>query len=366
MKKVIISIIVILLLVTVLGGLVWFEYWKNGMIAAVMANMKQPPVTIATAVAQTSPWATRINAIGTVTAIQSTDITAQIAGNVTAIYFNSGDEVQTGQKIVTVDDTTQLAQLHVDQAALSLANINLDRDQKLLQFKAVSQAQVDTDVANVQSAIATVEKDQSDLNKLDITAPFSGHLGIRQVSLGQYLSTGTAIVTLAQWKPIYINFSIPQVDLPQVSVGQQVNVNVDAYSDKTFTGKITALESQVDPLSRNILIQATFDNADENLKPGMFCDTTIEVGTANQVLTVPAIAISYNTFGDYVYVVVPVDPKAKATPLTVKQVVVTTGEQRDGTVVVESGLKAGDVVVAQGQLKLYPGATVVVDNSIQP
>jgi membrane fusion protein, multidrug efflux system len=365
MKKTIIIIVVLILLAVLLIGPFWL---RNYMIKQFQAthSFKPPPVTVATAVAKMLPWSTQINAVGSVTAVQSTQITAQIAGNVTAIYFNSGDEIDAGQKIVTVDDTTQLAQLHVDQAALSLAKINLARDQKLLQYKAVSQAQIDTDQANVQSSQAVVEVDHSNLNKLDIKAPFSGHLGIRQVSLGQYLSTGTAIVTLTQWKPIYVDFSIPQVDLPQVNVGQQVSVGVDAYPDKTFTGTITALESEVDPTSRNIQVQATFDNADEALKPGMFCDTTVAVGTAKQVLTVPAIAIDYNTFGDNVYVVVPVNPDEKSSPLTVKQVVVTTGEQRDGTIMVESGLKAGDIVVEQGQLKLYPGAMVVVDNSIQP
>jgi|SRR5271170_872576 len=365
MKKVIVSVVVLVLLAILLIGPLWFRAFMVRQYITAHPYVP-PPVTVSTAVAKTVSWSTQINVIGTVTAIQSTNITAQIAGNVTAIYFNSGDEVKTGQRIVTVDDTTQQAQLRVDEAAFSLAKINLARDTKLLEYKAVSQAQIDTDNATVQSSQAQVEVDQAALNKLDIKAPFSGHLGIRQVSLGQYLSTGTPIVTLAQWEPIYVNFSVPQVYLPLVNVGQQVSVNLDAYPNRTFVGTVTALESQVDPTSRNILLQGTFANDDESLKPGMFCDATLTVGAAKQVLTVPAIAIDYNTFGDYVYVVEPVNTGDKSSSLTVKQVVVTTGVQRDGTVIVESGLKAGDTVVTQGQLNLRPGATVVVNNSIQP
>ncbi len=364
-SRVVISLFVLILFIAVIGGLFAFKAFINAKISYAMSHSPIPPVTVSTGTVHNAVEKQSIHVIGSVSAVQSVQLTAQISGNVTGIYFHSGDRVKAGQKLAQIDNSTQLAQLRADLAAESLARINVERTQKLIAHQAASQATLDTDHAALLQTKAAVAGDRSTLAKLAITAPFAGHLGIRAISLGQYVSPGTPIVVLNTWRPIYLDFTIAQNDLAQVKLGQTVKLRVDAYPGKVFMGKVTALSSQVETATRNITVQAALPNKRLLLRPGLFGEVTLLTGVTHKVLVVNADAITYNTFGDYVYVVVKVK-KAGKPELQVRSALVKTGPRQGNDVAIFSGLKPGTVVVTQGQVKLRPGAVVVVNNQIKP
>lgn len=364
-KRIIISVILLVIFLAAIGGLFYFKYTINQKIAYAMSHRPIMPVTVSTGTVRTAVVPEAIHVIGSLSAIQGVQISAQISGNVTGIDFHSGQKIKAGQKLVQINDTTQLAQLKSDQAAESLAETNLMRTENLIKHRAAAQATLDTDQAALLQAKALIAGDRATLAKLAIAAPFTGYLGIRQVSLGQYVSGGTPIVTLNTWRPIHLDFSIPQNDLAQVKTGQTVHLIVDAYPKHIFTGKVTALSSQIDTGSRNIQVQATLPNRRLLLKPGIFGKVILLTGVTNKVLVVNTDAITYNTFGDYVYVINK-SQKAGKTTLTVSTALVNPGHQTGRDTAILSGLKAGQVVVTAGQLKLRPGAVVVVSNKIKP
>ena len=364
-KRIIISVIVLAIFLAVIIGLFEFKLMVNRKIAYAIAHMPIPPVTVSTGVVRSLIVPQAIHVVGSLTAVQGVQISAQISGNVTAIYFHSGQKIRSGQKLVQLDNTTQLAQLKADLAAESLANTNLLRTESLIKHRAAAQATLDANQAALLQAKALEAGDRATLSKLAITAPFTGYLGLRQVSLGQYVSPGSPIVTLNTWNPLYLDFSVPQNDLAEVHSGQTVKLKVDAYSNQVFTGKVEALSSQVDIASRNIQMQAVLANKRLLLKPGLFGRVKLLTGVKTKSLVVNADAITYNTFGDYVYVIKKT-VKAGKTILTVVSVLVKTGNPIGNDVVVTSGLKAGEVVVTAGQLKLRPGAVVVINNTIKP
>jgi membrane fusion protein (multidrug efflux system) len=364
-KRIIISVILLAIFLAVIIGLFEFKLMVNRKIAYAIAHMPIPPVTVSTGTVRSAIVPQAIHIIGSLTAVQGVQVSAQISGNVTAIYFHSGHTIKAGQKLVQIDDTTQLAQLKADLAAEALAKTNLLRTENLIKHRAAAQATLDTNQAALLQSKAAVAGDRATLAKLDITAPFTGYLGLRQVSLGQYVSPGTPIVTLNTWQPLYLDFSIPQNDLAKVHPGQTVKLTVDAYPGKVFIGKVEALSSQVDVASRNIQVQAELPNKHLLLKPGLFGQVELLTGVKNKVLVVNAGAITYNTYGDYVYVV-DKTKKAGKTELTVASVLVKTGNPIGNDVIVTSGIKAGEVVVTAGQVKLRPGAVVAVNNTIKP
>ena len=364
-SRVVLSVFILILFLAAIGGLFAFKAFINAKISHAISHAPIPPVTVSTGTVHNAVATQSIHIIGSVAAVQSVELTAQISGNVTGIYFHSGDRVQAGQKLVQIDNSTQLAQLRADLATESLAQINVVRTQKLIAHQAASQETLDTYHAALLQAKAAVAGDRATLAKLAITAPFAGYLGIRSISLGQYVSPGTPIVVLNTWLPIYLNFTVPQNDLAQVRLGQTVELSVDAYPGKVFMGKVTALSSQVETATRNITAQATLANKRLLLRPGLFGTVTLLTGVTRKVLVVNADAITYNTFGDYVYVVVKVK-KAGKSELQVRSVLVKTGPSQGHDVVILGGLKAGEVVVTQGQVKLRPGDVVVVNNKIKP
>ncbi|MHB1767552.1 MAG: efflux RND transporter periplasmic adaptor subunit [Phycisphaerae bacterium] len=364
-KRIIISVILLVIFLAVIIGLFEFKLTINKKIAYAIAHMPVPPVTVSTGIVRSDVVPQAIHIVGSVTAVQGVQISAQISGNVTAIYFRSGKRIKAGQKLVQIDNTTQLAQLKADLAAESLAKTNLQRTENLIKHRAAAQATLDANQAALLQAKAQVAGDRATLEKLAITAPFTGYMGLRQVSLGQYVSPGTPIVALNTWQPLYLDFSIPQNDLAKVRIGQTVKLTVDAYAGKTFTGKVEALSSQVDTASRNIQVQAELSNKRLLLKPGLFGEVELLTGVKNKVVVVNAGAITYNTYGDYVYVVKKTK-KAGKTELTVHSALVKTGSPLGSDVVVTSGLKVGETVVTAGQVKLRPGSVVVVSNKIKP
>lgn len=349
-------------LVVVFGAIFGSKTYADHRAAVAASQQSYPAATVSTAVAREVPWNPELDVVGSLEAVSGTEITAQIAGNVTHIAFQSGARVRAGQLLAQLDDSNQLAQLHADQARLALAQTALARSRELYAAHAASQSDLQTAEASQATAHAAVENDQATLKKLHIVAPFGGVLGIREVSLGQYVSPGTAIVNLQRYDPLLLDFSIPQSSLTGVVPGRRLKFNVNVYPGKAFAGQVTAIGSQIDPATRNIGVQATLDNAQGLLRPGMFGEVALDTGATRQGIVVPNTAITYSTFGDSVYVV---QQDAAHRPV-VHQQMVQVDRERGGLAFIASGLESGDVVVTVGQDKLREGAPVSVNNSITP
>jgi len=360
-------VIMLVAVAIVLGGIFGFQVFKGIVIKRFMSAMAAPPQTVSASKAAYSQWQPTIAAIGSLRAVKGADLSLEVSGIVDTISFNSGDDVEQGAvllKLRSDDDTAKLQSL---QATAQLSQINYDRDQKQFKIQAVSQATLDADAANLKNANAQVAEQQAVLDKKTLRAPFAGHLGIRAVDLGQYLSAGTAIVTLQALDPIFLDFFVPQQAIDQVRLGQTVSVMVDAYKGQAFSGEISAVNPKVDASSRNVQVRATLKNAGHKLLPGMYATVDIATGAPQSYITLPQTAITYNPYGDTVYIV---DGKGVAgggkPQLIAHQTFVTTGATRGDQVAVLKGVSEGDMVVTAGQIKLHNGSPVLIDNSITP
>ncbi len=354
--------IVIVGLVILFGGIFGFKAFVNHMMHKAMSHAPAPVFSVSAAKVTGQAWHPEYRAVASLTALKGTAISTQIAGNVTAIHFHSGEEVHAGTLLVQIDNTNQLAQLATDQANLHLAAINLHRTRRLMATRAASQSQLDSAQAAFSADQAQVQNDRATLRKLAIRAPFTGHLGIRKVSLGQYLTPGTEIVDLQSWNPLHVDFTLPQSDLARLHVGTQMQFTSNATGNRVFQGTITALGSTVDSSTRQIQVQTTLSNPQDVLRPGMFGEALVIRHKLEHVVTVPASAISYNTFGDYVYVVHSENRNGRALQIATQQIV-HPGENRDGQVAILSGLKAGEMVVTEGQVKLSNNRQVRIEHS---
>jgi membrane fusion protein, multidrug efflux system len=360
-------VIMLVAVAIVFGGLYGFQAFKASMIKKFMAGMSSPTQTISATRAATSEWQPNVEAVGSLRAVKGADLSLEVAGVVGAISFNSGDDVEEGTQLLKLRDDDDVAKLQSLQAMSELNQINYDRDQKQFKIQAVSQATLDTDAANLKNAKAQVAQQQAILDKKSLRAPFAGHLGIRAVDLGQYLSAGTVIVTLQELDPIFVDFFVPQQSVDQVRLGQIVTVKVDAYKDQTFAGEISAINPKVDASSRNVQIRATMKNPDHKLIPGMYATIDIATGQPQNFVTLPQTAITYNPYGDTVYLVDSKGNDAGGKPqLVARQTFVTTGPTRGDQVAILKGVSEGDMIVTAGQLKLHNGTNVLIDNSITP
>lgn len=325
----------------------------------------QPPTTVTTLVAKEEEWAGTLTAIGSVAAVNGVMVSADLSGVVRSIEFESGNRVGRGQVLARLETSTERAQLAQAQASNDLAKLNLERAEKLIERGVIAQSELDRYRAESRQAEASVDAIKAVIDRKTITAPFAGVLGIRQINLGERLSEGDAIVQLQSLDPVYVNFSLPQGDVNALKVGSQVRVTSD-NTVTTQTGRITSINSVIDPSTRNVQVQATFANRGEALRPGMFVDVLVDLGTASTSITLPTSAIAYAPYGNSVYVVEELkDPSGKAYK-GVNQRFVKTGRERGDQVAVLSGLKVGDEVVSTGAFKLRPGAAVEVDNKVLP
>jgi membrane fusion protein, multidrug efflux system len=360
-------IIMLAVVAVVFGGVFGFKAFVGYKIKQYMSSMAQPPQTVTATKASSSVWQSKIEAVGSLRAVKGADLSLEVAGVVGEIAFNSGDDVEAGAELLKLRDDDDVAKLDSLKATAELNEITYQRDQKQFQLQAVSQATLDTDAANLKNAKAQVAQQKAILDKKFLRAPFAGHLGIRAVDLGQYLGAGTAIVTLQALDPIFIDFFVPQQAVDQVRLGQQVAVQIDAYKDQTFSGEISAINPKVDASSRNVQIRATLKNADHKLIPGMYATVAIPTGAPANLITLPQTAITYNPYGDTVFIVDNKGNDASGKPqLVARQNFVTTGATRGDQVAVLKGVGEGDMVVTSGQIKLHNGTTVLIDNSITP
>jgi len=297
--------------------------------------------------------------------VRGSDLSAQASGVVDAIEFDSGNDVPAGKVLLRLRPNDDFAKLDQLEAAAELASQTLKRDQEQFTAQAVSQAVIDTDVSTLKSARAQVIAQRALIDEKIVKAPFAGRLGIRQVDLGQYLPAGTAIVTLQALDPILIDFYVPQQALRDVRPGQAVSASVDTFPGVSFPGVIESINSKVDPASRNVQIRASFSNADHRLVPGMFASVSIDAGPATSEVTLPQTAITYNPYGNTVFVVEHGTSGGKPRD-TVQQRFVKLGDTRGDQVAVLSGVAPGDVVVSAGQMKLRNGTAIAINNAVQP
>ncbi|HEX5282078.1 MAG TPA: efflux RND transporter periplasmic adaptor subunit [Micropepsaceae bacterium] len=327
---------------------------------------QQAPVSVSTISARYQDWLPEIRVVGSLKPVRGADLSVEVPGIVDEVNFDSGGDVAQGARILHLRDGDITAKLRTLQAAVDLAQANYNRDKELLPFQLVSQAQFDMDQANLDSAKAQVAEQSAVLEKYTLRAPFAGHLGVRSINAGQYLAPGTSVVTLQALDPIFFDFFVPQQQLSDVKVGQNIAVSVDAYPGTAFAGKVTIIDPKVDAVTRNVAVRATLPNPQRKLLPGMYATAQISTGASQRFITVPQTAIIFNPYGNMVFQVQQGTGKDGKKLLTVKQTVVTTGQTRGDQIAVTSGLKEGDTIVTAGQLKLLNGSTINVDNSIQP
>ena len=351
----------------VLGGVFGFQAFKNTMIKKFISSMGTPPQTVSTAVVAMQDWQPRIEAVGSLRAVNGADLSFEVSGIVNEIRFNSGDDVAAGAVLVTLRAENDISRLEALQATAALSQINYQRDQQQYKIKAVSQATVDADAANLKNALAQVAEQQAMVNKKTLRAPFAGHLGVRAVDVGQYISAGTQVVTLQALDPIYVDFFLPQQALNQVRLQQEVALKIDTYPNQTFTGTINAINPKVDAATRNVQIRAVLKNPDHKLLPGMYATIEIAAGNTQRYLTLPQTAVAYNPYGETVYVI---DDKGKGADgqpqLVARQTFITTGPTRGDQVAVLSEVEEGQTIVTAGQMKLHNGSPVAIDNTIRP
>jgi len=359
-------LIIVLAALFIVFGLIFGWGWVkvNLIIRPILAQIPFQPQTVSTITAADSPWQPAMNAVGSIVAINGADLSSEVAGIVDTIDFRSGENVKAGQVLLTLrsnNDPAVLAQL---KATAAVDESNYERDQKQFTADAVSQAQVDTDKATYLAAQAQVQAQQALMDEKIIKAPFDGTIGIRQVDIGQFLAAGTNVVTLQQLNPLFMDFYVPQQALATISSGQPVVVSVDAFPDKTFPGTISAINSEVDTTTRTVQVRATIGNDGLLLRPGMYATATVNTGAPQQLITLPQTAITYNPYGDTVYVVHHGTGHDGKPALIANQTFVTLGDTRGDQVAVTKGLAPGDIVVTAGQLKLQNGAAVIINNSL--
>ncbi len=363
-SKIVLAIVVV---VAVLGGLAGIKTLQFKKMMAAGAAMTVPPETVASAVVSEEKWPNSLGAIASVTAAQGVTITPDLPGAVREIAFESGAVVKSGDILVRLDTSTEEAQLRSIKAQLELARLNCDRITTLRRDNMVSQADLDAAQATVKQQEAAADEVSAAIAKKTIRAPFSGRLGIRQINLGQYLEGGKAIVSLQSLSPIYAEFTLPQQDLAKLRPGMQVNLVTDAYPERQFVGRLTAINPDLNALTRSVGLQATFDNPEQLLRPGMFGRAEVMLATEQPVLVIPATAVFRAPYGDTVFVL---EQKAADTNgparTVVRQQFIRAGRNRGDFVSVETGLKAGEKVASAGLFKLRNGGAVVENNEMAP
>jgi membrane fusion protein, multidrug efflux system len=377
-----------------LGGVAYFNLvFKPKMIGEFMAKMVPPPATVTAEPARTERWIDKVRAIGTLVAIEGVDVAPQLGGMVTDYYFDSGKDVAKGDKLVKLDTSVEEADLADKKATLQQANLDYDRQSKLVKTSAVSQATLDQTIAKRDSAAASVQHMEAIITQKTITAPFAGRLGLRHVEKGQYVSAGQALVWLQSLDPIWVDFPVPEVSVGKFTKGSAIELTADAYPGELFKGEVESFDAKLSQDARMLVVRARVPNPYRKLLPGMFANVAVLAGSAKDFVTVPRTAVTYGLYGDSVWVVKESTPEPAPAPtptptaaaesvvtpaaadaaptgaippepkLTVDRRFVRVGPTEGDRVAILEGVQAGEQVVTSGQLKLQPGATIKVDNS---
>jgi membrane fusion protein (multidrug efflux system) len=360
-KPVILALVGVVILIAILGAV------KALQIGAMIAQGKKfvpPPETVTSATVKADSWETALTAVGTLTAVQGVTIAAELVGKVVKIAFEPGTPVKKGEVLLNQDTSSEEAQLPGAIAQANLSRTNLERANLLFAKGIIARADLDNAVAAAAQAKAQAENIRATISKKTIRAPFSGHIGIRQVNLGQILREGDPIVTLQSLDPIYVDFTLPQQQFPQVRLGLRVRVTGDALPGVTVDGLVTAINPLVDAETRNIKVQATVANRDGKLRPGMYVNVSVGLPAPQKVLAIPATAVLYAPYGDSVFVIE--ESREGKSGKTLRQQFMRLGEKRGDFVAITSGLKEGETIVSTGVFKLRNGQAVVIDNKLAP
>jgi len=392
------SAILALVSIVVFGGVFLFIAVKGAMFGAGMALYQPPPVAVAVVAAHADVWQGELQAVGTIEADRGVDVAAEVGGTVREIGFRSGKDANAGDLLIQLDDSIERADLKNYDAQLELARINSERDRSLIKTRAISKTEFDTGQARLKELEALRERTTQVIKQKHVAAPFAGRLGIRRVSVGQYVTAGEKLVTLQALDQLHIDFTVPEQYLPHLKIGSEIRFNVRAQGDREFVGRLLAVDSRVDADTRSVRVRAVAKNPERLLVPGMFADMRVTLPKKLEVVVVPATAVSPSLYGDAVYVLksqagkhegalrepnekdgavanmvatmAKKAPKDKKDPLLGKDVWVVerrpvqVGERRNNTVAV-SGVNAGEQIVAAGALKLKQGARVIIDNSVR-
>lgn len=361
-KRMILMLGVTILLLTTLG-FVKFRQVKSAIAAS---TFQPPPTAVTSVVAEQVQWPATMGVIGTMEAVHGVTVSADLPGTVERIAFDSGQAVREGDVLVELDTRQEHAQLAALEAQRDLAKVNYARMQQLVKEGVISRMEYDRATAEQRQTEANVGEIRAAIARKTIRAPFSGILGIRKVNLGQYLSAGSPIVPLQSLNPIYVNVGIPQQEIGQIRVGRTLQITSEELGGKSFTGRVTAVDSIVDQATRNIQVQATLSNPEGKLRPGMFVQVELTLGNSRPVIALPASAINYAPYGDSVFVIGDMKDQQGKTYRGVRQQFVKVEGSRGDQVAVVSGVNPGDEIVSSGVFKLRNGAAVQVNNKVQP
>jgi multidrug efflux system membrane fusion protein len=359
-------IIVGALLALLVGGLVGFNAFRTKMITQFFANNKPPPAAVTVAQAKSEVVPNLLTAVGDLAAVHQVNVTSDVSGRITDIMFTAGSNVKAGTPLIQLFDAPEQADLASFKAQATVAQLSLDRAKQLASRQFGPQATVDSTQAAFDQANAGIARTQAVISQKLVRAPFDGELGVRKVEVGQFLTAGTQIVSLTDLSQLYANFTVTEKDSAHLKVGQVVRIAVDAYPGRSFEGTISTIEPQIATDTRNIRVQATIDNPEKILKPGMFTTTTVVLPDKPPVVTVSETAVDYTLYGDSVFLITEKKEDDGKTSLTAVRTFVRTGNRIDGRAEILSGLKNGDRVVAVGQLKLQSGAAVTISTDPAP
>lgn len=360
-------IIMLLAVGLLFGGIFGYYAYKARLMKKSMVGFQAPPATVTTIKAGYQSWQPQLKSVGSLRALRGVDVTSEISGLVRTVLFKSGDEAKEGQVLVQLNADSDIARLRSLEAQAALAQTVYERDKKQFEVQAISQAALDADASDLKNKKAQVAEQAALVEKKTIRAPFAGRLGISTVNPGQYVNPGDKIVTLQSLDSIYADFYLPQQELSRVSLRQAVVATTDTYQDHTFGGRITAINPKVDAATRNVQVEATIANPGHKLLPGMYASVEVKAGAAQRYLTLPQTAVTFNPYGETVFVVEESGKGPGGQPLlAVRQTFVTTGATRGDQIAILKGIKEGDIVVTSGQLKLKNGSRISIDNEVTP
>jgi membrane fusion protein (multidrug efflux system) len=358
-------VIAIALLLAIGVFVVGIKFLQIGKMMSMPHTM--PPTTVTSASVKKEDWAPRLTAVGSVSAVQGAVVSTELSGVVSEINFDSGAVAKKGEVLMKLDASQEEALLRSAEADAQLAGTDLERSRDLAMKKVVSGAELDSAQSKFRRMNAVVDQMRSSIAKKTVIAPFDGQLGIRQVNVGQMINAGQQVVGLTALDPLYVDFALPEQYLSKLAKGLEVTVQSDAFPGRQFKGKLTAINSMVDPVTRNVPLQATLDNPDHALHPGMFAKVEVALSEAKKTIVIPGSAVSYAPYGDSVFVIEKQkDPKTGKESDMLRQQFVRVGEARGDFVAVTQGLKEDQTVVSTGVFKLRNGMAVAVNNDLAP
>ncbi|MFT5693012.1 MAG: membrane fusion protein (multidrug efflux system) [Oceanicoccus sp.] len=346
-------------LVMIFGSIAGYRYTQSSGAAA--ANYPRPPVVIAASRSIFESWDQYLDSVGTIKAVHGVELSSETSGQITQIFFDSGDVVSKGELLLILNDTVEQASKQNQIASLDLAKLLHERDAKLVEQKSIPQSQYDRSRADLQRAQAQLIETEARLSQKRITAPFDGTLGIRRVDVGDYVSPGTVIASIQDLTELEVDFTLPSQAGPLLAKGQSITVAAAAYPEQQFQATLFAMDSRVDTSTRNIAVRAKLEPG-SRLLPGMFATLRIALQREKKVVTVPETAVTYSLHGNTIYII---RSTADDTVLGQEPVIVEVGQVRNGRIAILSGLDEGEQVVTAGQNKLYRGALVAIDESVK-